>query len=211
MIDDCASGGRRIDLETIGRSTALSRTDFVFDLLANQCHSYGLLHWVPLHTTSAGNLSTKNNYRIRSSMTAGVGYGLFSQGDTPQPKTNVEGFPFSEVKRSLEQFRGLQKYFHGDFYPLTEYTQALDAWLAYQLDLPGQGEGLVVVLKRPGSNYTQSVYQLNGLAADSLYAVTNLDSGESASQSGRQLMDKGLEVQLRSKPDSAVFSYRRKP
>ncbi len=63
IIDDCASGGRRIDLETIGRSTPLSRTDFVGDILANQNHSYGLLLWVPLHTTLAGNLSADDQYR----------------------------------------------------------------------------------------------------------------------------------------------------
>ena len=65
---------------------------------ADQCHSYGLLQWVPLNTTSAGNLSTHNEYRIRSSMTAGLCYGLFSAGDLPQPKLQSQNFPFAEVR-----------------------------------------------------------------------------------------------------------------
>lgn len=60
IIDDCASGGRRIDLEMIGRSTALSRTDFPGDLLASQYHGFGLLRWVPLNATLTGHLSTNN-------------------------------------------------------------------------------------------------------------------------------------------------------
>ena len=50
-IDNCASGGRRIDLETIGRSTALWRTDWPVDAIHRQCHTFGLLAWVPLHMT----------------------------------------------------------------------------------------------------------------------------------------------------------------
>jgi len=211
IIDDCASGGRRIDLETIGRSTALSRTDFVGDLVANQCHTHGLLHWVPLNTTSAGNLSTKNEYRIRSSMTTGLSYGLFTRGDGPQGETDYSHFPFAEVKRSLERHVAIQRYFYGDYYPLTEYTQAGDAWIAYQLDLSDEGEGMVVALKRPPSKYTRAIFQLKALRREAVYEITNLDTSENKTLTGGELMDKGLEAVLLNKPDSALLCYRRKP
>jgi alpha-galactosidase len=210
IIDDCASGGRRIDLETIGRSTALSRTDFVGHLEADQCHTYGLLQWVALNTTGAGNLSTHNEYRIRSSMTAGLGYGIFSAGDVPQPKPGNQGIPFAAIKKSLEQYQSIQKYFYGDYYPLTEYTQASDAWVAYQLDLPDTGEGLVVIVKRPLSTFTQAVFPLNALSAGAAYGLTNLDTGESRTLTGRELVEKGVEARLLQRPDTAVFRYRRK-
>lgn len=210
LIDDCASGGRRIDLETIGRSMALSRTDFVGDLIANQCHSYGLNFWIPLAATSAGNLSTGNDYRIRSSMTAGLGYGLFTSGDRAQLPAHFEAFPFAEVKTSLEHYRSLQRYFYGDYYPLTEYSASGDAWVAYQLNLPDQDEGLVVVLKRPSSNYRLAVFPLRALRKNVLYQVTNLDTQETRGVSGRELGDTGIEVRLPRSPDSALFAYRRR-
>ncbi len=210
IVDDCASGGRRIDLETIGRSTALSRTDFVFNMLANQCHSYGLLEWVPLNTTSAGNLSTRNEYPIRSSMTSGLSFGLFYSGDVPQAEVDAAHFPFTEVRRSVEQYRTIQKYFYGDYYPLTEYTQANDAWMAYQLDLAEEAEGLVVVLKRPESRYTAASFRLQGLGSAARYEVTNLDTGESRAFSGQELMEEGLEARLLKRPDSTLLLYRRK-
>ena len=210
IIDDCASGGRRIDLETIGRSTALSRTDFVGHSLADQCHSHGLLQWVPLNTTITGNLSTSNEYKVRSSMTAGLCYSVFSAGDVPQPEFNYAAFPFDAVKKSVEQYLSLQKYFYGDFYPLTEYTQMEDSWYAYQFDLPEAGEGIVVAVKRPLSNFTQAAFPPQGLAADADYEVTNLDSGESRNLTGRDLVANGVVVRLTEKPDSVVFRYRRK-
>ncbi len=208
IIDDCASGGRRIDLETLGRSTPLSRTDFVLNMPANQCHSYGLLEWVPLNTTSSGNLSNHSEYPIRSSMTSGLSFGLFSSGDAPQGKADYAHFPFAEVKRSVERYRAIQKYFYGDYYPLTEYTQANDAWMAYQLDLPEEGEGLVVVLKRPESQYTQAALRLQALRPDAAYQVTNLDTGETRMLAGGELGEKGLEARLLARPDSAVYLYR---
>jgi alpha-galactosidase len=210
IIDDCASGGRRIDLETIGRSTALSRTDFVGNLLADQCHTHGLLQWVPLNTTIGANLTIHNEYPIRSSMTAGLSYGLFATGDNAQGKVDFASFPFAQVKKSLEQYRSIQKYFYGDYYPLTEYTQASDGWMAYQLDLPGQGEGLVVILKRPQSDYLYAAYPLKGLAADAAYEIANLDTGENKAVRGRELMEKGLEARLLNQPDSALLRYRRR-
>src|SRR5581483_8452874 len=210
IIDDCASGGRRIDLETIGRSTALSRTDFVGNPVADQCHTLGLLEWVPLNTTIGPRLSVNNKYVLRSSMTAGLSYGLFAAGDVPQSRPDYGAFPFAEVKKSLEQYRSIQKYFYGDYYPLTEYSQTNDAWVAYQLDLPKEGEGLVVVLKRPQSDYTRAVFGLHALTRDATYEITNLDTSESLMMDGEGLVSGGLEVVLLKKPDSGLFRYRRK-
>lgn len=209
IIDNCASGGRRIDLETIGRATPLSRTDFVGNVIANQCHSHGLLRWVPLNNTGI-DLSTHNEYKIRSTMTAGLDAGLFSTGDNPQGITDYTNFPFAEVKKSLDRYREVQKYFYGDFYPLTEYTQTEDAWMAYQLDLPGEGEGLLVVLKRPLSRLTRGQFPLSALEPGSYYETTDLDSGEKKSFTGQELMERGMSVSLLAQPDSALFRYRRK-
>jgi alpha-galactosidase len=103
----------------------------------------------------------------------------------------------------------IAKYFYGDFYPLTEYTQTTDTWMAYQLDLPNQGEGMVVVLKRPLASYSQTSLLLKAILADSQYEITNVDTGEHKIVTGRELTDKGIGVHLLKAPDSALFIYRR--
>ena len=114
IIDTCAKAAAA-SLETIGRSTPLSRTDFVHHAMADQCHTHGLLQWVPLNSTFSDNLSTHNEYRIRSSMTAGISYGLFSAGDVSQPHFDYQRFPFAEVRKSMAQYVSIQKYFYGDY------------------------------------------------------------------------------------------------
>ena len=210
IIDDCASGGRRIDMETIDRATAFSRTDYVRSLEANQCHSHGLLRWVPLNSTLAGNIATDTDYRIRSSVTAGLCYDLFMTGARAQDNTEYSSLPFAEIKRSLERYREIQRYFYGDFYPLTEYTQTNDAWMAYQFDLPDMGEGLLVVLKRPLGEFTEALFALKALQPGSYYEIANVDSGDKATLSGKDLMGKGLAVTLLARPNSALLYYRRK-
>jgi alpha-galactosidase len=52
LIDNCAEGARKIDLETIRRSVVLWRSDcqapMNFDPVVNQGFNYGLLQWIPL-------------------------------------------------------------------------------------------------------------------------------------------------------------------
>ena len=47
MIDSCASGGHRNDLETMRRSLPLLRSDAIFDWIGEQCHTYGFASWIP--------------------------------------------------------------------------------------------------------------------------------------------------------------------
>jgi len=142
--------------------------------------------------------------------TSGLSYGLFTSGDAPQAKADFARFPFTAVRKSIEQYRSVQEYFYGDYYPLSEYTQASDGWMAYQFDLPDKGEGFVVVLKRQFSNYRQASFPLTALREDAVYEITNLDSGENKTLTGSELIDKGLEASLLNQPDSALLRYRRK-
>jgi alpha-galactosidase len=55
IVDNCASGGRRIDLETISRSVMLWRTDYqYYEPNGQQCHTYGISFYLPTTATSCG-------------------------------------------------------------------------------------------------------------------------------------------------------------
>jgi len=208
-IDNCASGGRRIDLETLSRTLPLWRTDFPSTPTVRQCHTYGLLQWVPLNATSASAVSPDADYDLRSGMSTGLNYNLYSPGDVAQPATDYDRYPYAAIARRMQQYRDLRKYFYGDFYPLTEYTQAEDAWMAYQLDLPETAEGLVVVLKRPRSAYSDAAFRLTGLDSRASYELTNLDGGATRTLTGSELAEQGLPVHLEGRPASALVHYRR--
>jgi len=210
MIDNCGSGSRRVDLESIGRATPLWRTDYVnlsADLNAAQCHTYGLLFWVPLNGTTAGYLNHCDAYTLRSTMCSALQAGLWGHGDAQQQRI-PDDYPFDHARSLLDQYVSIREYYYGDYYPLTEYSQAGDAWMAYQLDRPERGDGLVVVLKRPLSPFTSASLRLRALQSDREYEVGNLDTQAVVRVRGGELMEPGLPVELPGRPDSALLWYR---
>jgi len=206
IIDNCASGGRRLDLETLGRATPFWRTDGPRDPIAHQCHTYGLLPWVPLSSTSQDRAG--DNYEFRSSMCSALCLNWWISGDAPAERIPAN-FPFDWAKRALAQYLQIRDFYEGDYYPLTGYTQATDAWMAYQLDRPDRGDGLIVALRRPQSPYEAARFKLRGPEADKTYEVTDLDTGAKRPYRGEELRAPGLSVAIASKPGSALLLYRR--
>ncbi len=206
ILDNCASGGRRIDLETVGRATPFWRTDGPRDAIAHQCHTYGLLAWVPLSATSQDRAA--DDYEFRSSMCSALCLNWWVSGDAPAERIPAN-FPFAWARRTLEQYLKLRQFYYGDYYPLTGYSQARDVWMAYQLDRTDLGQGLVVALRRPDSPYQSARFPLRGLEEKAAYQVTDLDTGERTTRSGADLARDGLEVVLRARPGSALLVYER--
>jgi len=145
-------------------------------------------------------MAAGNEYQWRSVMTAGLNVKLPEKDDEAAAEA---------AKAQIEQYLSIRKYFYGDYYPLTKYSQAKDAWVAYQLDLPEGGEGLLVVLKRPENKDGAITLRLKGLEAGASYEVVNMDTAESRKMMGGKLMGDGLEVALAKQPDSALIRYQR--
>ncbi|MBN2311716.1 MAG: alpha-galactosidase, partial [Candidatus Hydrogenedentes bacterium] len=201
VIDNCSSGGRRIDLETCMRSIPLWRSDTNCSpghCDWNQSHSCGLSQYVPLHTACAW---TPEPYEMRSDATAG----LICQWDY-----RAEGFQLEEAKAALAEAKENQRYWYGDLYPLTPQSVALEHWCAFQLHRADLNEGLVLVFRREQSAYTGLETRLRGLDADTAYSVVCIDNegnAEESTRQGRELMD-GFDVHVPQRRDSLVIRYR---
>ncbi len=210
IIDNCASGGRRLDIETLGRATPFWRTDGPRDAIAHQCHTWGLLPWVPLNATSQDRAG--DDYEFRSSMSSALCINWWITGDAPAEKI-PESFPCAWAKRTLDQYVQLRQFYYGDYYPLTGYSQGRDQWMAYQLDRPDLGKGMVVALRRPESPYVSARLILHGLDEKAEYEVTDVDTGVKRAQrlSGKELGTVGLEVRVEAVPGSVLLVYARLP
>ena len=207
MIDNCASGGRRIDLETIGRSTPFWRTDGPRDAVAHQCHSFGLFAWVPFSATSQD--LEGNTYEFRSSISSALCVNWFHSGDGPQQKLPAN-FPFAWGKKILDEYLTLRQFYYGDYYPLTAYSQDRAAWMAWQFDQPERGAGMVQAFRREKSIYDAMQVKLHGLEPKTIYSLVNLDVPGSAESSGRDLMEHGLSVPIKDRPGAVVIAYQKK-
>jgi alpha-galactosidase len=201
-IDNCASGGRRIDLETIGRSTPLWRTDWPADSIHKQCHTFGLLSWVPLHMSGGAVLKKGNEYEVRSAMTAGMNVELPADDNEESVR---------QARAMIEQYLSIQKFYYGDYYPLTPYSQQRTAWMAWQLDRPELGEGMVQAFRRTDSPSESIRTKLRGLDPGAVYTLITLDVAGTTEMTGRELRDRGLPIAIKDRPGAAVVTYKRKP
>jgi len=205
LIDSCASGGRRNDLETLRRAVPLLRSDFQAPqnpsapemLTGNQGHTYGLSFWVPYYGTG---VYYDDVYAVRSHLTPAFGIGY------PAGAAKVD---WARFRRRIEDWKKVADCFYGDYYPLTPYSLSEDAWIAWQFNRPEAGDGMIQAFRRPRSTEAAMRLKLRGLDAAAVYECQNLDLEEGARFPGRQLMDVGMLAKLASRRQAAIITYRR--
>jgi len=70
--------------------------------------------------------------------------------------------------------------------------------MAWQFDRPDKGDGLVQAFRRSNNDESVRIFRLNGLAPRARYSITDFDAGERAEMSGRDLMEKGLKIEIKN-------------
>jgi len=196
IIDNCASGGRRIDLETTSRSIPLWRTDYqYFEPNGYQCHTYGLNFYLPLSGTGSG---YPDVYSFRSSMNSALvlGWNLY-----------MPDFPFEQARSLIAEFKRLRPLFLGDFYPLTEHSIQDDVWMAYQFHREDLEEGMILAFRRKDNPSPTIHLKLRGLSPSCSYELTFEDSGIKKCETGERLSKKGIELTLEDAPLSGLITY----
>jgi alpha-galactosidase len=208
LIDNCASGGRRLELETIRRSVALWRTDYnCFPSMnpdGSQLHGLGLSLWLPLHATSPMARSG-DTYQARSAYAAGL---VLNVEEFGLRDCQALDFDWDWFRERIAEARRLRPYFYGDIYPLTPCIFDPKAWLAYQLHAPEEKAGAVVAFRRAESFVTAVTFQLRGLDPSGQYEFEDADSGETRYASGNDLMTRGLVVTIGTCRSSRLLFYR---
>jgi alpha-galactosidase len=199
MIDNCAGGGRRLDLETVSRSIPLWRTD------SEPCepngelgHSYGLQLYLPFSGT--GN-NDPSRYAFRAAMSGGAVV-LAWDFDKPAFRTDL-------ARADIAEFRAVRLFLSADFYPLTEYSTSDDTWTAFQWNRPETGDGIILAFRRDAAAASSIRPALRGLEAESDYEVAFEDYGLTLVRKGRELAA-GLDIKIAEPRGSLLIKYRRR-
>ncbi len=206
LIDSCASGGRRNDLESLRRSVPLLRSDYqAFDgnpafAPGNQGHTYGLSSWIPYYGQGAYFSDRDFVYSARSYLSPAFAI----CADVRKP-----GIDWALMRRLSEQWRQVAGCMLGDFYPLTSYQLSEELWLAWQFDLPEARKGMVQVFRRAESNYESARFKLRNLDPSASYVVKDLDEPATPRKlSGRELLERGLLITAPGQPAARIITYR---
>lgn len=202
MIDNCASGGRRIDLETIMRSVPLWRSDtgcWPGHPEWNQNQSIGLAQYIPLFTVGVW---SPEPYEFRSAQSAGA--------ICEWPYLEKE-FPWELARKMVSEAKENRKYWLGDFYPLTPTSKSLEQIIVYQLHCPKLREGLVYAFRRPECEYLGIIVPLKALTPHATYSLEFIDDSFKKTKKtvkGEKLLSEGVEIRLPQKRSSLLIHYR---
>jgi alpha-galactosidase len=210
LIDCCASGGRRNDLETLRRAVPLWRSDYAFEPVGHQGMTYGISFWIPYHGTGTvacanagyygGGKTPVEPYAFWSNTAPSLGSGI---------DIRVKEIDYAALRRLVGQWRSISPYYYGDYYPLMPYSLDHTAWIAWQFDRPETGEGAVQAFRRAQSVYESARLRLRGLDVEARYTVTTFDGPGPTEMSGRELTERGLPVTIGDQPGAAVITYKR--
>lgn len=199
LMEECASGGRRIDLETVMRFHVHQKSDYWFDSVVDQASLQSLSRYLPNGLISVP-LKGMDDYSFHSAMASSLIPGWIAD----DPKFDVR-----RAKALTDTYRRVRHLFHGDFYALSDYSRDAQSWLASQYHRPELGEGLVLVFRRDGSPYVTLQARLKGLEAKAAYELTFTTAGRTERATGRALMDR-LDLTLPRPGTSELITYVRK-
>lgn len=203
MIDNCASGGKRLDLEMMKRSIPLWRTDYTADpntkgsATQNGVRSinYNLSWWLPIH--GGGFLgSDYTAYNWRSVMSSGLMI-RDSLGDMKM---------YEEV---AEQYFAMREMMCGDYYMLSygldSMVEKVDA--CYQYYLEDEGRGFLMCFRPERCDTESNSYRMKGLDPQATYEFTVYDTGDKLTMTGEQLMNQGIKITYHQSNSSLLIYY----
>lgn len=200
LIDNCASGGKRLDWESIGRSAPLWRSDYYHydDPDGYQCHTYGLNFFLPIHGTG---ILLPDQYSFRSSLSSALQCNW---------KVTEPGVSVLDMQQRIREYRDIREYYYEDYYPLsgTGDLTGSDVWLAYQMHRPSDDSGIVVAFRRQNAPDAEYTVRLGGLTPDASYTLVDCDTQAETVRSGRELTE-GLTLRLDNPRSSLLIKYRK--
>ncbi len=206
LIDSCASGGRRNDLESLRRAVPLLRSDyqsFQGDpsfAPGNQAQTYGLATWLPYFGTGAYYTEHSLLYNVRSHFCPAFGLCADVRRD------NID---WRAYRRLEDDWRNVAPYMLGDYYPLTPYSLDEEHWIAWQFHRTDLNGGVVQAFRRSNSIYESARLRLRGLEPAARYVVSNLDEPGTQEMSGKDLAEVGLPLAIHDRPGAVILRYRR--
>jgi alpha-galactosidase len=201
VIDLCASGGRRIDLESLKRGLPLWHSDMPClaksKPAADQLQNAGLFRWVPMH--GSGMFELEPSYAFRSNMTTGNIL-------LPLGGTHEEPGPDDPAMRSVALYKKLRPYFLGDFYPLFPHDSAENVWYGYQFHRADLDAGMAMVFRREQCAQSDTVIHLKGLTPAQKYELRTEDASDVRVMTGRELA--ACAINAPAAPSAIIVYYK---
>ncbi len=199
-IDSCASGGGRNDLETLRRGVMLHVSDFWDGNGAGfeerQAVAMSLASWIPYFKLNFSEGIEMSDYNLRSAI-------------APWMMLNVsvmdKNTDWAAASRVYEEWLLVSSLCYSKFYPLTECSKSKDVWRAWEYYDEGRGFGSISVFRGPENTSNSINIKLYGLEQSANYRIWDNSGIFDITNSGRDLMHKGMTVSLDLESSDILF------
>ena len=203
VLEGCASGGRRIDLQTARRFHTFWISDHTYDPDLVRWHLHGLNHFLPGNYLYVCYSLPNPDVQPESSFQGFLGgaFGTSGRIDEWSPAAK------QRAARHVAVYKELRNFLMKDYYPLTPQSRELKSWEAWQFNDPNSGEGFVQAF-RLGSQEPSTAFRLHALEPNTIYEFSDVYSGKSVEVPGISAMEQGVAFQLEPGA-SKVLRYRK--
>lgn len=172
-IDNCASGGRRMDFEMVKRSVHLYRTDYqcVFnpDPDVTNTHHTNISKFLPV--TGCSTKRKTDIYAARSTYSSSWGFSAYG--------TIIQSISDDEIKwlaDIIEEYKSIRKYFVCHFHSFGSDKYDKSSWVIWQYHDSKNDEGIVMAFRREKSPNDSARITLKELSGN--YKFYNVDTKE---------------------------------
>jgi alpha-galactosidase len=176
--ENCASGGRRIDIEMISRAHVYCRSDYYIGRKPNdtafilgQNATLNLMPYLPFQGCEFNCVPVGDDYAALSIISSGtvITPSDFDGGILRRKMSDDETAWF---KRVFDVAIRMRPFYMGDFYPLTDETGAgNDVWCAWQCDRPDLKAGFAIVFRRGAAAEKSRAFKLGGIDPAATYEL----------------------------------------
>ena len=210
LIDNCASGGRRIDIEMMSRSLSMWRTDYtcVWDCDPEMVQGQhgSVSWWIPYCGANAGR-TTLTDYAVRSGCGSSYNFARWGYSDDVMDDSEKCREQYEWLRRAGEEYHRLSAYFSCDYYPLLRPDFENDTWTAWQYDRPEKGDGVILVFRKSKSAMRSADLRMGGVRPGSVYTFTE-SGGDTFRLTAEELAENGFRAEIGSPCESRVWFYK---
>ncbi len=188
-MDNCASGGGRLDLWSLRYSVPINRCDADKTSIPLRLSlTESLSKWVPFNGAESAErkseldpVCTHSNYSFRASYLPFIR--LTAQFSTLS-REHAE-----VIRRGNAEWREINKYLLKDFYTLTPWHDHLtdDTIDALEYFDPEEKSGILLIFRQAKATADSVCLSVKGLEPDAVYVVQDADSGKEEILTGREL------------------------
>ena len=211
--ENCASGGRRLDINMLTRAHAYCRSDYFIGQKPNdtafilgQNATLNTVAYLPFQGCEFNCVPVGDDYAAFSIISTGTVV-TFSDFDGGIIRRDITPEETAWFKKTFDTARRMTEFYTGSFYPLTDETPASnDCWCGWQFDRDDLGAGFALVFRRGNAPEESKTFKLGNINVNADYEL-EFYGGEKKTVKGSEL--KSHDVTLAPRSFELVF-YKKK-